>query len=794
MKKLFLLSMFFLLIGGGNLRAADETITWDAAPTGGATSGALLTLVYGNSETTWDYKEGEGICGTKVQDTNLIDGIPSTTDNIAYLKITPKSNGTLVVTFYNSDPNTSRGIKSAYKNDAGTTQNNQSKADPSSSGTLSLEVTKGTDYYIYAGSGALRYTSVDFTVPRPTISVELPETYISGKAFDYTITYDGDGFLTQWNGTEETVNYDQARRRSADGTDNSSTDDGETAFTSPWANSYTYNGNGNLLFYVRAYRKVGEQIFYSDVVTSTLTENTSKTDLTTWRYDNSTNNNLTTLLKGDAGIRVTAEIEPHTEDAKFSADDFEVTLSGEDIFGGVVPTVSLQGGIYQKYVNFLLPSPTATGTATLTFRFKGDKEYNAAEFTRTFTVIDDIVSIQFSASELSIPKGGVTGKLDLTADPEEANELVNKAAVYTWEPIGENVSKSLITIDENGVVTTNMKSSGDAKVTATFTKNSGETVTASYTLHVTVRDPGIQFRFGDNITIDMYEGATYENPLINLHGGSKVTGWSVSDDKIATIENGKLILQKEGTITVTATVNNNGSTEDYTYTLTINPAKETKYVVNPSKTPVPGEEHIVSGMTMTFGGFKNQFGKGTPGEQYLAPSTDASGIDPVNHFFVCLDKNLAKYENNENCDGYDRGYQKKDNKKDYLGTNVPVFGAFYKFEPEVNGQLTVDVLQTGSIQANNSSEKAKAAKKKLENSGVKGIGAISGYNYKALYFLEERGEAVAATAMESHSTYSHPYQYVQDTEDVANEYILTEDEINDYFSLKKYIEEALAIT
>ena len=177
MKKLFLLfSLLMLLGGGGTAWAANVDKYWTSSPslTGGSseTLGGVITVVYGNSETTWTASTSTRtdskytVKGTKVTSEDVTDNIPNTSGNLAYFKLTPTVNGTLTVKFYNGDDSKARGIK--YADSSTKKAQNSTNAAAGSDGECEIPVTKDVDYYIYANSGSIEYYGFTFTPEIPS--------------------------------------------------------------------------------------------------------------------------------------------------------------------------------------------------------------------------------------------------------------------------------------------------------------------------------------------------------------------------------------------------------------------------------------------------------------------------------------------------------------------------------------------------------------------------------------------------------------------------------------------------
>lgn len=446
-----------------------------------------------------------------------------------------------------------------------------------------------------------------------------------------------------------------------------------------------------------------------------------------------------------------------------------------------------------------------TGSTTISVKFNGNDDYaeqtisqvfNVALPTRpvlsynsTNTVTVDGVNYPY----VQIKTGGATGMLDLSVTPESYRSQVT----YSWQPIndeeGNMSSSSLITIDENGVVTTANKK-GRALVTASINHPYYGTISASYVANVVISGSNAAFKHGDNILFDYYEGCVYTNPLI--HYGGTLT-WSVNDTSIATVDsNGKVSVKKEGTVIVTATTQN-GYNYSYTLTLKSNPRK---YIVKEGLVPTVGQEVTdVPGIKMTYGGFTDNFGMGSshtykqPGtetsrtDSYSAAKTDANGLQPHNFFFTTGSQD-PRYEcSSDGYTGNIRGWERIRIKTDYLSKTVPVYGTYYQFEPEVDGMLTVNVLQTGSVLEMSQSNSKKHEINTVWNIEDGTTDIIDRWNFKCLYLTDERGITIQATSKASHTTYSHPYIYPEVTREVDGQTEYMPIEYRDILSLKPHI-------
>ena len=502
-------------------------------------------------------------------------------------------------------------------------------------------------------------------------------------------------------------------------------------------------------------------------------------------------------------LRLKLKIQPDVENLNNAS--FTVTSSNPSVINADGVSWS-SAGTERIYIGQF--TVAGTGTTTISVTFNGNDEYEAKTITQNFTVTlptqpvlsytgTNTVTVDGTAYPyIQIKTGGATGMLALSVTPESYRNQVT----YSWEPImmedGTAMSStSLITIDENGVVTTANKK-GRALVTATIDHPYYGAITASYVAVVVISGSNAQFKYGDNILFDYYEGCVYTNPLI--HYGGSLT-WSVSDTSVATVNsNGKVSVKKEGTVIVTATTQN-GVNYNYTLTTKANPRK---YIVKEGFVPTVGQEVTdVPGIKMTYGGFTDNFGMGTshtykqPGtttqreDKYSAAKTDANGLQSHNYFFTTGSQD-PRYECS--TDGYNgniRGWERIRIKTDYLSKTVPVYGTYYQFEPEVDGMLTVNVLQTGSVlEVSQSTSKNHEINTlwKIEN-GTTDI--IDRWNYKCLYLTDERGITIEAVSKASHTPYMHPYIYPEVTMDVNGDGVdeSMPIEYRDILSLKPHI-------
>lgn len=340
----------------------------------------------------------------------------------------------------------------------------------------------------------------------------------------------------------------------------------------------------------------------------------------------------------------------------------------------------------------------------------------------------------------------------------------------------------------------NVLKAGESNITIKFAGNERYNV-ATYTEKFTVNKPSQELSFTTE-QVTKYPGADpFTNKLIKTNVKGAVT-FSSSNTGVATVnENGKVTIVGSGTCNIIATA---AETDVYAETqafFSLVVVESFHYSVEKSTSISTGEEiATVDGITLRYGGFTDNFGKGS-NHSFTFTASDGSSTTKTDAFKVAPDDTgldgtyyagngsgenpRYEYKSSDGQLTNVRGWDRMQSTSDYLGNNVPVYGTFFVFEPEKDGNLTVSVLQTGAIQDVSSGKRRDyTAYTKLQESENYNGGIIDKWDYKALYLSDERGYTVQATAKKSYSNYSHPYVYDSD--------VLTEAE-RDKVSLRPYI-------
>ena len=515
--------------------------------------------------------------------------------------------------------------------------------------------------------------------------------------------------------------------------------------------------------------------------------------LTTFVYDSSKQCSETTMVNDGQRITITGKMDVNTGCGN---DAFTVEISPSGILrsdGWWAP-----GGDYGKYCNFYF-IPQGTGQVTITFKFLGNDQYAPSQFSRTYNVVSDVSALSYTTTFMDIPIGGMKKLNEISVSPSEAKEVIFDKITYSWTPYptdGVTPSYNLFTIASDGTITSGTEEYGRGIVTATYVKPNGETLTAQYTARVIPRNQKIYFKYGSDVTfnVENYPNATFVNPLqhstqffefvnytITSASGTDViteVGQSKRSNGIATArlkDLEHLVLSKftqEGTLTITANYKESGVPTSLSYNLTILPTKDNKFVFYPYTNGDdqedlynPGRTKVVSGVTMTFGGFVNNFGKGEVSnhkgsvygtddrqDEVKKASTDLLAIDDDNVFFTTGTQNPQ----NEQCINMDHGNMDDRNNAtfDYQYSNIPVYGTYYKFEPEDDGILRLNVLQNGIF----IDDKDKKQISHLSDETIQVMPA-KGMGLKAAYLVDESGQIVEPTSYQSHSTYAHPWHF-----------------------------------
>lgn len=215
-----------------------------------------------------------------------------------------------------------------------------------------------------------------------------------------------------------------------------------------------------------------------------------------------------------------------------------------------------------------LVTPLKAGTATITVTAKADVTTNGMSlYTRTaaakctVTVTDIAVpatSIKLDADSKTISVGD-KAKLTATVTPADSTDKV------VWKSSAEKVA----TVDENGNVTA--LAVGTADITATAG-------TVSATCTVTVEAVKVTEVKLDKTAVSLKAGETAQLTATVLpdNAADKTVTWTSSDEKVATVVNGKITAVAAGKATITATAGGKSAACTVTVTKEAQNIKDTK--------------------------------------------------------------------------------------------------------------------------------------------------------------------------------------------------------------------------
>ena len=441
---------------------------------------------------------------------------------------------------------------------------------------------------------------------------------------------------------------------------------------------------------------------------------------------------------------------------------------------------------------FTTTTPTANGTATVTATYGATTYF--AESSATYSIKIDNALTKFD------PNGGETlyganddgGRAFVDATsfdyvPGRTQILqtrVDIAPGFSTTGIACNktnfsVSSSnttVISIDDDLNVTNanndnkfyfqNLKIGKPGKTTLTYTFNGAAGYGAtSCSIEITINKARQVLAFAEEAVTEQFElDKTYSDNTLTQSVGSGAVTYKSSDTDVATVDanTGVVTIKSVGTVTITATAAayDNYDKATASYTLTI--ASPLDWAMTKNLQVEPGTEITsVDGITLRFGGFTNQFGKGSS-HVYGSSKDDFnkghSDVTGISGFYYNEGTNNASYESSTAARGWDRNRSTNE----YLGKNLPIYGTFYVFEPKKAGSLTLSVLQTGSVQdvGTGTFVDSPLYDKKLDGTNSYHNGLIDKWDYKALYLIDERGLSVRASNRSSLSTYNHPYEFV----------------------------------
>lgn len=339
----------------------------------------------------------------------------------------------------------------------------------------------------------------------------------------------------------------------------------------------------------------------------------------------------------------------------------------------------------------------------------------------------------------------------------------------------------------------NLKIGQPGTTTLTYTFNGTDTYEpATCSIEITINKAKQVLAFAEEAVTEQFElDKTYSGNTLTQSVGSGAVTYKSSDTDVATVDanTGVVTIKSVGTVTITATAAayDNYDKTTASYTLTI--ASPLDWAMTKKLKVEPGTEITsVDGITLRFGGFTTNFGKGSSHE--YGSSTDDfneghADVTGISGFYYNEGTNNATYESSTPARGWDRNRSTNE----YLGKNLPIYGTFYVFEPKKAGSLTLSVLQTGSIQdvSTGTFQKSPLYDKRIDGTNSYHNGLIDKWDYKALYLIDERGLSVRAIDRYSLSTYNHPYEFVGGGEYAEGASKALTDEQRNQLSLKPHI-------
>ena len=219
----------------------------------------------------------------------------------------------------------------------------------------------------------------------------------------------------------------------------------------------------------------------------------------------------------------------------------------------------------------------AAGTVTITATHTSDSSVSA-----TCSIIVKAVE-QPPVQEVAVTMGQTSGEVEVSQTLQLSVSVTGATnSAVTWS--SSDTTKA--TVDANGVVTG--VAAGNVTITATSQEDTSKTATCS----VTVKEAAVN----TSITLDKTTAEVSVGKDITLVATTVPTEgvsvkWTSSNNEIATVNNGKVTGVKAGTVTITATLIENGNeTKTATCNVTVK-AAERKVTLDLSKLEmVVGEE------------------------------------------------------------------------------------------------------------------------------------------------------------------------------------------------------------
>lgn len=240
------------------------------------------------------------------------------------------------------------------------------------------------------------------------------------------------------------------------------------------------------------------------------------------------------------------------------------------------------------------------GTATITVASKqtpGKKAVLKVKVVQRATKLTAQAEDYTIKKDLTVTKGKSI-KVTVTAAPKDASNKV------TWKSSNSKVAK----VDKKGKISA--KKAGTATITATAKDGSKKKVSFKVKV-VTGKVTSIKV---DKTEVALVVGGTKAEAEASVKAtvktsgkkASKYLGWSTSDEKVATVKNGKITAIAPGTVTITVKATD-GSKKKATIKVTVTKKAVPQPDPNPQPTPDPAPAVYTKELTANTEAFTNGF-------------------------------------------------------------------------------------------------------------------------------------------------------------------------------------------
>ena len=283
-----------------------------------------------------------------------------------------------------------------------------------------------------------------------------------------------------------------------------------------------------------------------------------------------------TACKDKGGDNSTATDSISTGDEANGEIYFEVT-NYELALGDIITLSPVNGGSGIQWESTNEQIATVDGSGVVTANAIGETIIKATKNGEVAMCRIEVVAASAEAVlSLSLNKTSVTlytgGTFALQATVMNGSTIVGASVSYA------STKKSIVTVDKDGGITAQSAGKAYVKVTATY---NGETVEQYVTVNVkdsmnnlVVNVPSTQLLSGDSIELTssvLYGTQVLEETL------SGVT-YTISNDKIATLNGNEIIGRSKGVVTITATATYNGEELSYSFDLRVRELYTVKYM------------------------------------------------------------------------------------------------------------------------------------------------------------------------------------------------------------------------